>query len=81
MEVRIQNLGQLGAMVRVTDLEQTVQEGDRAVLDHPVYGSEGQRRRTPCAVVRVDLEFEGEEVNKELAVYFDGGAAPDGYGD
>lgn len=35
--------------------------------------------RTPGAVVRVDLEFSGQSgVSRHLAVYFDGGAMPEG---
>ena len=78
--VRIKNLGQMGALVQVSDLEHTVTEGDRVVLDHPLLGDAAARRKTPGSVVRVELDFEGEVVNRELAVYFDGGPAPEGYG-
>jgi len=81
VDVRIKNLGQMGALVQIRDLEEGVQEGDRAVLDHPLLGEGEDRRRTACAVVRVELDFEGDGVNRELAVYFDDGLAPDGYGD
>ena len=76
--VRIKNLGQMGALVQIPDLEEPVREGDRAVLDHPLVDADG-RRTSACAVVRVELDFEGEGVNRELAVYFDGGLPPDGY--
>ena len=79
VEVRIKNLGQMGALVQVSDLEQRVQEGDRAVLDHPVLGDGTERRVTAGAIVRVELDFEGDGVNRELAVYFDGGPTPEGY--
>jgi hypothetical protein len=77
--IRIKNLGQMGALVQVSDLEHPVREGDRVVLDHPLLGDSGRRRSTPGAIVRVELDFEGKAVHRELAVYFDGGAAPDGY--
>jgi hypothetical protein len=79
VDVRIKNLGQMGALVQVPDLESTVREGDRAVLVHPLLGATSERRASPCAVVRVELDFEGEGVNRELAVYFDGGVPPEGY--
>ena len=34
--VRIVNLGQLGALVQVADLEEAVLEGERVVLGHPL---------------------------------------------
>lgn len=86
--VRILNLGPLGALVLVTDLETGIQEGERVVLGHPIVGEpdEGdpdvrsdRTVRTPGAVVRVDLEFSGRTgVSRNLAVYFDGGGRPDG---
>ena len=77
VEVRIQNLGRMGALVRVPDLEQPVREGDRAVLEHPLIDDRSQQRASRCAVVRVELDFEEEGVTRALAVYFDGGAAPE----
>ncbi len=87
--VRIQNIGRLGALVQITDLEDAVLEGERAVLDHPVLDDEtaadlsklldGKRALTPCAVVRVALDFEATGIHRELAVHFDGGPGPDGY--
>lgn len=87
MPVRIRNMGAMGALVQITDLEEAVLEGERAVLDHPVFEGNAtpetlaaaERVRTPCAVVRVELDFEVEGVKRELAVYFDGGARPEGY--
>lgn len=86
--VRIVNLGQLGALIQIADLEDAVLEGERVVLQHPILGepdgSEGapevgeDSARTPGAVVRVDLEFSSTGVSRHLAIYFDGGAAPDG---
>ena len=77
--VRIKNLGQRGALVQISDLETGVREGDRTVLDHPLLDEPEARRATPGSIVRVELDFEGDGVNRELAVYFDGGAAPEGY--
>jgi hypothetical protein len=80
--VRIQNLGELGALVRITDLEEAVLEGERAVLQHPVTVEgvvhHGEIVRTAGAVVRVELDFEEQGIARELAVYFDGGAKPEG---
>ena len=81
--VRIKNLGRLGALVRITDLEEPVLEGERAVLDHPVVDEQEHatedRARTACAVVRVELDFEVDGIRRELAVFFDDGAMPEGY--
>ena len=78
--VRIVNLGTLGALVAIQDLEEAVLEGERVVLDHPLLETEeqGRRGRTAGAVVRVDLDFSDAGVARHLAVYFDGGSAPDG---
>lgn len=81
--VRIKNLGRLGALLQITDLEEAVLEGERAVLDHPQVDEQEHaiedRARTPCAIVRVELDFEVEGICRELAVYFDSGPRPDGY--
>jgi hypothetical protein len=80
--VRIQNLGELGALLAMADLEQTVGEGDRAVLDHPLLkdGKPSKKHvRTPGSVMRVELEFEQGSVARYLAIYFDGGGVPTGY--
>lgn len=82
VRVRIQNVGELGALVQITDLEEPVLEGERAVLQHPVTVEgvvhHGEMVHTACAVVRVELDFEEQGICRELAVYFDGGAKPDG---
>jgi hypothetical protein len=81
--VRILNLGELGALVSMTDLEEAVMEAERAVLEHPVLDDDvatGQTARTPCSVVRVELEFAAGGVSRHLALYFDGGGKPAGYG-
>ena len=85
--VRIRNMGAMGALVQIPDLEVSVLEGDRIVLEHPVFAPDAtpeafaaaDRVRTAGAVVRVELDFEVEGVKRELAVYFDGGAEPEGY--
>lgn len=85
--VRIVNLGQLGALIQIADLEEAVLEGERVVLEHPTLtdpeGGEGapvvgEAARTPGCVVRVDLEFSSSGVSRHLAIYFDGGAPPEG---
>ncbi len=80
--VRIKNVGELGALLQIQDLEEAVLEGERAVLDHPI-AVDGvvqpeDRARTACKVVRVELDFEEEGISRELAVFFDGGIAPQG---
>jgi len=80
--VRIRNLGVLGALVSVVDLEEAVLEGERAALEHPLLDEDGRPteecRRTPGAVVRVELEFGPEGIHRLLAVFFDGGGYPAG---
>ena len=81
--VKIKNLGRLGALLQITDLEEPVLEGERAVLDHPRMDENeedtGERARTMAHAVRVELDFEAEGICRELAVYFDGGPRPEGY--
>ena len=79
--VRIRNLGPLGALVQASDLEEAVLEGERALLVHPDEDGSERTCRTPCAVVRVELEFEEAGVRRELALYFDGGPPPEGEAD
>lgn len=80
--IRIVNLGELGALVSMTDLEEAVFEGERVVLEHPVM-EEGEPTATIAhtagRVVRVDLELSDLGVARHLAVFFDGGAPPSGY--
>ena len=85
--VRIVNLGQLGALIQIADLEEAVLEGERVVLGHRVLGEPAEAAgppvadetaRTPGSVVRVDLEFSSSGVSRHLAIYFDGGAPPEG---
>ncbi|MHC5011149.1 MAG: hypothetical protein ACYTG6_09390 [Planctomycetota bacterium] len=82
MPVRILNIGGLGALVSMTDLEEAVLESERAVLEHPLLeqgAPEEACGRTPCAVVRVELDFAEAGVARHLALFFDGGAPPEGY--
>jgi hypothetical protein len=78
--VRVLNLGALGALCEVTDLEEPIAEGERAVLEHPRMTAEGKagrgRQSTVGSIVRVQLEFGGEGVSRHLAMFFDGGAPP-----
>ena len=86
--VRIVNLGQLGALIQIADLEEAVLEGERVVLHHAVLGEPEEAdeappvgsdtARTPGSVVRVDLVFSSSGVSRHLAIYFDGGAPPEG---
>lgn len=83
--VRIKNIGPLGVMLQVSDLEEPVLEGERAVVDHPV-SQEGEtptdaspRTKSVGIVVRVELEFDADGIMRQLAVYFDGGTPPSGY--
>lgn len=83
MPVKIKNLGRLGVLVEITDLEEAMMEGDRCVVEHPLLdeagGAQSERRRTVGTIVRVELEFHPEGIRRQMAVYFDGGAAPRGY--
>jgi hypothetical protein len=79
--VRIVNLGALGALIQVSDLEVAVLEGERVVLGHPAVGDESapdETTRSAGSVVRVDLEFAETGVSRHVAVFFDGGAPPEG---
>jgi hypothetical protein len=81
IKVRVRNIGTLGALLQIADLEEPVFEGERAVLEHPRFASGRVEQRATCSVcriVRVELEFEEAGVARQLAVYFDGGAAPEG---
>jgi|GEM_PF-3354086 len=86
-DVTISNVGELGALVTLHDLEVEVREGERALLEHPplVDGHPGKGRvRTAAAVVRVDLELDAQSAGpqagivRHVALYFDGGPNPDG---
>ena len=80
VDVRIADLGQLGALLSLSDLEDPVLEGERALLEYPGQDgqADGQVRRTPGRVVRVELDFEPEGVVRRVALFFDGGGAPAG---
>ncbi len=61
-------------------------EGERALLEHPalkdVSREPSQRLQGSCrtagSVVRVELDFLETGILRQLAIYFDGGSAPDG---
>lgn len=88
VDVTISNVGELGALVTLNDLEVEVREGERALLEHPPLtdGTPGKGLvRTTAAVVRVDLDLTGstagralDDVVRHVALYFDGGPAPRG---
>jgi hypothetical protein len=78
-DVVIRNIGDLGALVSVSDLEVPVHEGDRAILEHPqMQGAKPGRRmiRRTGAIVRVDMELASRAVLRQLAIFFDDGPAP-----
>ena len=77
--VVIENIGEMGALVAVSDLEVNIVEGERALLEHPriVDGRPLTKIvRTPCSIVRVDMDMDPTGIVKHLAIYFDGGPAP-----
>ena len=79
--VEIADLGELGALLSMTDLEDPVVEGERALLEHPLLAEGRTSRRitrTAGRVVRVELDFEVEGIRRRIAVFFDGGSAPEG---
>ena len=78
--VRIADLGELGALLTLADLEDPVLEGERALLEHPHVDDGGARgtKRTSGRVVRVELDFEPGGVVRRIALFFDGGGAPAG---
>ena len=80
-EARIKNLGELGVLLSVSDLELDIHEGEGALLEHAriVDGkAKGLKVRTPGAVVRVELDMEPGAVVRQVAIYFDGGPKPVG---
>ena len=81
VDVVIRNVGVLGALLTMTDLEESVHEGERALLEHPrIVDGKAQKAvvRTPAAVVRVELDVERAGVVRQVALYFDGGPRPVG---
>jgi len=81
--VILRNVGELGALVSIGDLELAISAGERALLEHPAFvdGHATERRlRTPAFVVRVDLDLdlEGDRLDRQVALHFDGGALPEG---
>lgn len=80
-EVVLRNVGELGALITLEDLELAITEGERALLEHPAFldGRLTDRPvRTPAAVVRVELDLDAEGVARQVALHFDGGPRPDG---
>jgi hypothetical protein len=76
---RIRNVGELGALVEIVDLEVSVEEGERALLVHPriVDGEpSGPTVETAASVVRVDLDVDATAIVRHVALYFDGGPRP-----
>jgi hypothetical protein len=76
----IRNVGELGVLLAVTDLETEIREGERALLEHPRIVDGNARKqtvRTPGAIVRVELDMEKTAVVRQVALYFDGGPSPD----
>ncbi len=77
----IRNVGELGVLLSIADLETDVKEGERALLEHPRLVDGHPKRqtvRTSGAVVRVELDMEKTGVLRHVALYFDGGPSPDG---
>lgn len=77
----IRNVGELGVLLSIADLETEVHEGERALLEHPrIVDGRAQKAvvRTPGAVVRVELDMEKSGVLRHVALYFDGGPSPEG---
>ena len=78
-DVTISNVGELGVLLTLADLEVQVSEGERALLEHPaiVDGvAKGGQKQTAAAIVRVDLDLQGAGVVRHVALYFDGGPKP-----
>lgn len=79
VQVTIADLGELGALLSIHELEDAVLEGERALLDHPLL-QEGRlsarRALTGGRVVRVELDFEPEGIVRRVALFFDGGGGP-----
>lgn len=78
----IRNVGELGVLMALTDLEHEIREGQRVLLEHPriVDGvpQGGPPARSAAAVVRVDLDLEPGAIVRHVALYFDGGPRPSG---
>jgi hypothetical protein len=81
-DVVISNVGELGVLLTLSDLEVQLREGERAVLEHPVIvdgkavAGRGATVRSSASVVRVDLDLDSGSVVRHVALYFDGGPAP-----
>ena len=78
--VTIADLGEMGALLAMTDLEDAVLEGERALLEHPLLDdgrAVGALSRTAGRVVRVELDFEPDGIVRRVALFFDGGGPPE----
>ena len=83
-EARIRNLGELGVLLSISDLEFEIHEGERALLEHPRIldaTARGPKVMTPGAIVRVELDMEPGSIVRQIALYFDGGPKPVGCAD
>jgi hypothetical protein len=79
--VIVRNIGEMGALLSVPDLEVEVVEGERGLLEHPkMLDGKPQRAtvRTAGAIVRVELDMDAGGILRQVAMYFDGGPAPKG---
>jgi len=78
----IENIGELGVLLDVADLEVDIAEGERALLEHPriVDGKASGKIpvRTAGSIVRVQLDLDTGAVVRRVALYFDGGPKPVG---
>jgi hypothetical protein len=80
-DVVISNVGELGVLLTLSDLELQLREGERALLEHPriVDGvPEGGHMRSAASVVRVDLDLDSGAVVRPVALFFDEGPRPAG---
>src|SRR5262245_65903382 len=75
----IRNVGELGVLLAVSDLEFDIRDGERALLEHPRIVDGYPRKQivlTSGAIVRVELDMEPGGVVRLVALYFDRGPSP-----
>ncbi len=80
--IRLVNVGGNGALMSLEDFEHGVDEHERVVLEHPGFRGPTPHRNEPMArttgvIVRVEVDFDENGITRHVAVYFDGGPAPD----